>query len=87
MELDRLYQYLKEQPRDTRWLLRKLGPDYATRIEELRDTGRPVSMTMETVAGARRLMYKADDQIPMFTQAKKKKRRRAKRAAGKLQFE
>ena len=39
MELDRLYALLKEQPRDARWLLRKVGTDYMEQVAALRAQG------------------------------------------------
>jgi hypothetical protein len=66
MELDVLYRHLQESPRDGRWLLRKAGPSYQTMIDELRRSGRPVSVKMEDVAGAMRAVYRAGSQGELF---------------------
>lgn len=69
MDLDELYRRLKEEPRDSRWLLRRVGPDFEERIRALRESGRPVAVTMEDVAGLQRAVYRADDQFDLFTTA------------------
>jgi hypothetical protein len=66
MDLNRLYLLLKREPRDGRWLLRKLGPDYLDRIEDLRRLGRPVEMRVEDVEGLQRAVYRAADQTELF---------------------
>jgi hypothetical protein len=81
MELDRLYALLKEQPRDARWLLRKVGTDYMDRVEALRGQGRPVEVEMQDVEGMRRAVYRAADQGDLFTglNAPRPRRRRHRR--------
>jgi hypothetical protein len=66
MELDRLYALLKEQPRDARWLLRKVGADYMQQVAALREQGRPVEVEMQDVEGMRRAVYRAADQGDLF---------------------
>jgi hypothetical protein len=61
MDLEELYRCLQDEPRDARWLLRRVGHDYADRIENLRRSGRPVQVSMETVAGQHRAVYRATD--------------------------
>jgi hypothetical protein len=68
MELEALYRHLQEAPRDGRWMLRKVGPTYQSAIEELRRSGRPVSVKMEDVSGAMRAVYRAEGQGELFAQ-------------------
>lgn len=49
-------------------MLRKVGPTYQSAIEELRRSGRPVSVKMEDVAGAMRAVYRAEGQGELFAQ-------------------
>lgn len=87
MELSRLYRYLKEAPRDGRWMMRRVGPDYLEQIEALGSSGRPVSADMGEVAGVRRVLYRADDQAELFTPVQldgKKKRPRRRRLTRSL---
>lgn len=79
MELDRLYALLKEQPRDARWLLRKVGTDYRERVEALREQGRPVEVEMQDVDGMRRAVYRAADQGDLFSGLSKPRSRRRRR--------
>jgi hypothetical protein len=67
LDSDELYNRLKERPRDARWLLRKVGPDYEKHIRALRESGRPVSVSMESVGGVQRAVYRADDQFDLFS--------------------
>ena len=62
MELNRLYLYLKSAPRDTRWMMRRVGPEFRAQLAELRAQGRPVTELFEDVEGKRRLVYRAGDQ-------------------------
>jgi hypothetical protein len=84
MELERLYRYLKESPRDARWMLRKVGPDYLEAVEELRVRGWPVACRKTDASGLHRVLYAADDQTELFPEAvpPKKRRRRSSPAAG-----
>lgn len=76
MDLNRLYQYLKDSPRDTRWMMRKLGPDFRVRLDELRAQGRPVLEDFAEVEGMKRLLYRADDQVEIaFANPKRNSRR------------
>jgi len=83
MELDRLYVLLKEQPRDARWLLRKVGTDYLEQVEALRAQGRPVEVEMQDVEGMRRAVYRAADQGDLFAglSSPRPRRRRRRRQA------
>jgi hypothetical protein len=81
MELDRLYSLLKEEPRDVRWLMRKVGPDYRARVEDLREQGRPVEVVMQDVEGLSRAVYRAADQGELFSALVKSRRRRRRRRA------
>jgi len=80
MELQRLYQYLKARPRDARWMLRKVGPDYLQVVDELRRKGWPVACRLQDVKGLRRAVFSADLQGELFSldSAKPKRRRRRK---------
>ena len=83
MELDRLYALLKERPRDARWLLRKVGPDYMDQVQALRSMGRPVEVEMQDVEGLRRAVYRAADQGDLFASLaspRPRRRRRPRRA-------
>ena len=82
MELERLYRYLKESPRDARWMLRKLGPDYLDYVEELRERGWPVACKKTDANGLHRVLFLADDQVELFPEASPRKRRRRRRAQG-----
>jgi hypothetical protein len=84
MELERLYRYLKERPRDARWMLRKLGPDYLDRVEALRAKGWPVACKTTDENGLHRVLFVADDQAELFPVAspKRRRRRRSPRAIG-----
>jgi hypothetical protein len=66
VELDELYRQLKHRPRDARWLLRRVGMDYEGHIRALRESGRPVAVTMEDVDGVWRAVYRAEDQLDLF---------------------
>ena len=66
MDLDDLYRCLQEEPRDARWLLRRIGQDYVEHIEDLRRSGRPVEVSMQTVAGQHRAVYRADAHPEFF---------------------
>lgn len=79
MELDRLYAFLKESPRDARWLLRKVGSDYKDQVEALREQGRPVEVQMQDVEGMRRAVYSAADQADLFAGLKVPGPRRRRR--------
>ena len=79
MELERLYRYLKESPRDARWMLRKLGPDYLDVVEELRGRGWPVACKKTDANGLHRVLFVADDQAELFPEARPQKRRRRRR--------
>jgi hypothetical protein len=84
MELDRLYALLKEQPRDARWLLRKVGSDYMQQVAALREQGRPVEVEMQDVEGMRRAVYRAADQGDLFAglgSPRPRRRRRRRRPA------
>lgn len=83
MELERLYRYLKERPRDARWMLRKLGPDYLETVEALRERGWPVACKTTDANGLHRILFVADDQAELFPAASPKRRRRRRpRALG-----
>ncbi len=83
MELRRLYQYLIDGPRDARWMLRKVGPDYLEVVEKLRSRGWPVGCRLQDVGGLHRAVFFADLQGELFpVQEKKKRRRRRRRPAG-----
>ncbi len=90
MELERLYRYLKEKPRDARWMLRKVGADYLQTVEEMRRRGWAVECRLEDVNGLHRAVYCADLQGELFGQktmsgAKlRRSRTRRKRSPGKL---
>lgn len=90
MELERLYRYLKEKPRDARWMLRKVGADYLKAMEEMRRRGWTVECRLEDVNGLHRAVYCADLQGDLFGQkemsqaATPRARRRKKRSPGKL---
>jgi len=80
--LRRLYEYLIEGPRDARWMLRKVGPDYLEVIEELRRRGWPVACRLQEVKGLRRAVFSADLQGELFpTEPARPKRRRRRRTA------
>jgi hypothetical protein len=82
MELDRLYALLKQQPRDARWLLRKVGTDYMQQVRALRAMGRPVEVEMQDVEGLRRAVYRAADQGDLFagmTSPRPRRRRRRRK--------
>lgn len=82
MTLDaaRLYRYLKDAPRDGRWMLRRVGPDYPRVLEELARSGLPVEVRMDDVGGQQRAVYRAADQAELFghdqVEAKPRRRRR-----------
>lgn len=82
MELDRLYAFLKERPRDARWLLRKVGTDYMEQVEALREQGRPVEVQMQDVEGMRRAVYRAADQADLFAGLVAPRTRRRRRRRG-----
>jgi hypothetical protein len=90
MELERLYRYLKEKPRDARWMLRKVGADYLKAMEEMRRRGWTVECRLEDVNGLHRAVYCADLQGDLFGQKEMSQadapraRRRKKRSPGKL---
>ena len=89
MDLNRLYRYLTESPRDGRWMLKKVGQEYPATIEQLNRSGRPVSQKMVDVDGVQRVVYEACIQRDLFespegaASARKKRRRRVVRR-GKL---
>jgi len=90
MELERLYRYLKEKPRDARWMLRKVGADYLKTLEKMRRRGWTVECRLEDVNGLHRAVYCADLQGDLFLQKDmsrpipRRARTRRKRSAGKL---
>ena len=79
MELERLYRYLKESPRDARWMMRRVGTDYQDTVEALRQKGWPVAVRLDDVGGLHRAVYLADDQGELFPPEAKPKRRRRRR--------
>ena len=66
MELERLYRYLKDKPRDGRWMLRKVGADYLETVDEMRRRGWAVECRLEDVNGVHRAVYCADLQGELF---------------------
>ena len=66
MDADALYRCLQEEPRDARWLLKKVGPDYKRKIDGLQTSGRPIDVKMEIVAGQNRAVYRAASQGHLF---------------------
>lgn len=66
LDADRLYRYLKEKPRDGRWMLRRVGPGYPQVLEELARAGLPVEVRMDDVSGQQRAVYRAADQAELF---------------------
>jgi hypothetical protein len=90
MELERLYRYLKEKPRDARWMLRKVGASYLETVEEMRRRGWTVECRLEDVNGLHRAVYCADLQGELFLEkdsarpAPRRRRARAGRALEKL---
>jgi len=70
VEAQRLYRYLKESPRDGRWLLRRVGPDFNVTLEKLRSLGLPVSAEWGEIDGRCGIVYRADDQPELFPGAK-----------------
>lgn len=79
MDLDRLYLLLKQRPRDSRWLMRRVGPGYPEALEALRRQGRPVGVHMEDVEGQKRPVYRAEDQAELFVAPDTPSRRRRRR--------
>jgi len=58
-------------------MMRKLGPDFRTRLDELRAQGRPVLEDFAEVGGMKRLLYRANDQVEIaFATPKRTPRRR-----------
>ena len=83
MELERLYRYLKDKPRDGRWMLRKVGADYLETVDEMRRRGWAVECRLEDVNGVHRAVYCADLQGELFREkdlVNAKPRRRRVRA-------
>jgi len=81
VELERLYGFLRESPRDARWMMRRVGSNYREVVEELRHRGWPVAVRFEVVAGAHRAVYEAVDQAELFDGlpvAPSKRRRRSR---------
>jgi hypothetical protein len=69
VELNQLYQFLKSSPRDTRWMIRRVGPEFRAQLAALRAQGRPVTESFMDVEGKRRLVYRAADQVEIgFTE-------------------
>lgn len=67
MEAQRLYRFLKQAPRDGRWLLRRVGPDFHLRLDELRAQGLPVSAEWGEIDGRVGVVYRASDQPELFS--------------------
>ncbi len=90
MELERLYRYLKEKPRDARWMLRKVGADYLQTVKEMQRRGWTVECRLEDVNGLHRAVYCADLQGDLFGQKEisgasgRRSRTRRKSSPGKL---
>jgi hypothetical protein len=66
LEAERLYRYLKAAPRDGRWLLRRVGPDFPQLLDELRRAGRPVDAEWGEIEGRCGVFYRAADQHELF---------------------